>query len=92
MRFIQLLLQFSRVQWDFLEARLRPVEQLDKWTPRGMSGLGANHHGRVNDSLLKGTSGHLTWLMRWTLPNTGAMRQNRIFNETIYIGNVQDKA
>jgi hypothetical protein len=30
MLFIQLLLQFSRVKLDFLEARLRPAEQLDK--------------------------------------------------------------
>jgi len=49
MLFIQLLLQFSRVQLDSLEARLRPVEQPDKRTPRGTSGLGADHHGRVID-------------------------------------------
>jgi hypothetical protein len=30
MFFIQLLLRFSRVKLDSLEARLRPVEQLDK--------------------------------------------------------------
>jgi hypothetical protein len=39
----------SRVQLDSLEARLRPVEQPDKRTPRGTSGLGADHHGRVID-------------------------------------------
>ena len=46
--------KFSRVQLDSLEARLRPVEQPDKRTPRGKSGLGAGHHGRVIDSLLRG--------------------------------------
>jgi hypothetical protein len=30
--------------------------------------------------------------MRWTLPITALMRQNSIFNQTIYIGNVQDEA
>ncbi|MFT5983991.1 MAG: hypothetical protein ACI9RM_002449, partial [Ulvibacter sp.] len=30
MLFIQLLLRFSRVQLDSLEARLRPIEQPDK--------------------------------------------------------------
>jgi hypothetical protein len=39
MFFIQLLLRFSRVKLDSLEARLRPVEQLDKRTPRGTSSL-----------------------------------------------------
>jgi hypothetical protein len=34
----------------------------------------------------------LPWVMRWTLPNTASMRQNSIFNETIYIGNVQNEA
>jgi hypothetical protein len=33
------------VPLDFLEARLRPVEQPDKPTPRGTSGLGADHQG-----------------------------------------------
>jgi hypothetical protein len=33
------LLRFSRVKLDSLEARLRPVEQLDKRTPRGTSSL-----------------------------------------------------
>jgi hypothetical protein len=37
------------VKLDSLEARLRQVEQPDKRTPRGTSGLGADHHGRVND-------------------------------------------
>jgi hypothetical protein len=37
------------VQLDSLEARLRPVEQPDKRTPRGTSGLAADHHGRVID-------------------------------------------
>jgi hypothetical protein len=27
----------------------------------------------------------------WTLSNTASMRENRIFNETIYMGNVQDE-
>jgi hypothetical protein len=54
MRVIRLLLQFSRGQLDSLEARLRSVEQLDKRTPRGTSGFGANHRGRINDSLLMG--------------------------------------
>jgi hypothetical protein len=31
----QLFLIFSRVKLDSLEAQLRPVEQLDKRTPRG---------------------------------------------------------
>jgi hypothetical protein len=35
MFFIQLSAQFCRVQLDSLEAQLRPVEQLDKRTPRG---------------------------------------------------------
>jgi hypothetical protein len=34
----------------------------------------------------------LSWVMRWALPNTALMRQNSIFNQTIYIGNVQDEA
>jgi len=47
--FIRLFCELSRVQLDSLEARLRPVEQPDKRTPRGTSGLGADHHGRVID-------------------------------------------
>ena len=35
----QLFLIFSRVKLDLLEARLRPVEQLDMRTPRGKSRL-----------------------------------------------------
>jgi hypothetical protein len=35
----RLFLIFSRVKLDFLEALLRPVEQLDKPTPRGTSSL-----------------------------------------------------
>jgi hypothetical protein len=31
-------------------------------------------------------------VMRWTLPNTASMRQNSIFDQTIYIGNIQDEA
>jgi hypothetical protein len=31
-------------------------------------------------------------VMRWTLPNTASMGQNSIFNQTIYIGKVQDEA
>jgi hypothetical protein len=42
-------MRFSRVKLDSLEARLRPVEQLDKWTPRGTSSLGAGHHGGASD-------------------------------------------
>jgi hypothetical protein len=34
----------------------------------------------------------LQWVMRWTLPNTASMRQNSIFDQTIYIGNIQDEA
>jgi hypothetical protein len=41
--------QMAWVKLVFLEARLRPVEQPDKRTPRGTSGLGAEHHGRVID-------------------------------------------
>jgi hypothetical protein len=35
----QLFMRFRRVKLDSLEARLRPVEQLDKRTPRGKSRL-----------------------------------------------------
>ena len=49
MLFIRLFCELSRVQLDSLEARLRPVEQPDKRTPRGTSGLGADHHVRVID-------------------------------------------
>jgi hypothetical protein len=45
----QLFVRFSGVKLDSLEARLHPVEQLDKRTPRGKSRLGADHHGRVID-------------------------------------------
>jgi hypothetical protein len=45
----QLFMRFRRVPLDFLEAQLRPVEQLDKRTPRGKSRLGADHQGRVID-------------------------------------------
>jgi hypothetical protein len=38
-----------RVKLVFLEAQLRPVEQPDKRTPLGTSGLGADHHVRVID-------------------------------------------
>jgi hypothetical protein len=40
----RLFLIFSRAKLDSLEALLRPVEQLDKPTPRGTSRLGADHH------------------------------------------------
>lgn len=33
----------------------------------------------------------LSWVMRWTLPNTASMRQNSSVNQTIYIGSVQDE-
>jgi hypothetical protein len=45
----QLFLIFSRVKLQFLEAQLRPVEQLDMRTPRGKSRLGDDHQGRVID-------------------------------------------
>jgi hypothetical protein len=44
---VNLVGQFAWVKLDFLEARLRPVEQLDKRTPRGKSRLGADHQGSV---------------------------------------------
>jgi hypothetical protein len=47
--FIRLFYKLSRVQLDFLEAQLRLVEQPDKRTPRGTSGLGADHYGCVID-------------------------------------------
>ena len=56
MFFIQLSVHFCRVQLDSLEAQLRPVEQLDKRTPRGTSSLGADHQGRVIDQLEEFTS------------------------------------
>jgi hypothetical protein len=34
----------------------------------------------------------LEWVMRWTLPITASMRQNSSFNQTIYIGNIQNEA
>jgi hypothetical protein len=34
----------------------------------------------------------LLWVMRWTLPITASMRQNSSFNQTIYIGNIQNEA
>jgi hypothetical protein len=37
------------VKLDSLEARLRPVEQLDRRTLRGKSRLDADHQGRVID-------------------------------------------
>ena len=37
------------VQLDYLEAQLRPVEQPDKRTPRGKSGLSVDHQGCVID-------------------------------------------
>jgi hypothetical protein len=49
--------QMTRVKLVFLEAPLRPVEQPDKRTPRGTSGLGAYHHGCVSDLIKAFTSG-----------------------------------
>jgi hypothetical protein len=45
------------VKLDFLEALLRPVEQLDKRTPRGKSRLGADYHGRMIDQFEAFASG-----------------------------------
>jgi hypothetical protein len=65
MFFIQLFIQFSRVKLDSLEAKLRPVEHLDKATAMAegrtmqeyragapvveKSRLGEALHGRVSD-------------------------------------------
>jgi hypothetical protein len=43
MLFIQQSTHFCRVQLDPLEAQLLSVEQLDKRTPRGTSGLGVDN-------------------------------------------------